>query len=71
MNIEQLEYIIKVAEVNPRFPLHQKASISPNSGISMAITSLEKELGVLKNLQEVKVRNHTYRRRKGNHPESS
>ncbi|MEK4030032.1 MULTISPECIES: LysR family transcriptional regulator [Bacillaceae] len=45
MNIEQLEYIIKVAEVNSISTASEKLHIS-QSGISMAITSLENELGI-------------------------
>ncbi|KOR78617.1 LysR family transcriptional regulator [Peribacillus frigoritolerans] len=45
MNIEQLEYIIKVAEVNSISTASESLHIS-QSGISMAITSLEKELGI-------------------------
>ena len=45
MNIEQLEYIIKVAEKRSISTASESLHIS-QSGISMAITSLEKELGI-------------------------
>lgn len=45
MNIEQLEYIIKVAEMRSISTASESLHIS-QAGISMAITSLEKELGV-------------------------
>jgi DNA-binding transcriptional LysR family regulator len=45
MNIEQLEYIIKVAEMQSISTASESLHIS-QSGISMAITSLEKELGI-------------------------
>lgn len=45
MNIEQLEYIIKVAEMRSISTASENLHIS-QSGISMAITSLEKELGI-------------------------
>lgn len=45
MNIEQLEYIIKVAEMRSISTASESLHIS-QAGISMAITSLEKELGI-------------------------
>lgn len=45
MNIEQLEYIIKVAEMRSISTASESLHIS-QSGISMAISSLEKELGI-------------------------
>jgi DNA-binding transcriptional LysR family regulator len=45
MNIEQFEYIIKVAETRSISSASDSLHIS-QSGISMAITSLEKELGI-------------------------
>ncbi|WP_223587988.1 LysR family transcriptional regulator [Neobacillus bataviensis] len=45
MNIEQLEYIIKVAETSSISTASESLHIS-QAGISMAITSLEKELGI-------------------------
>lgn len=45
MNIEQLEYIIKVAETRSISTASESLHIS-QAGISMAITSLEKELGI-------------------------
>lgn len=45
MNIEQLEYIIKVAEMRSISNASESLHIS-QAGISMAITSLEKELGI-------------------------
>ncbi|MFB3166597.1 LysR family transcriptional regulator [Neobacillus sp. 179-C4.2 HS] len=45
MNIEQLQYIIKVAETRSISNASESLHIS-QAGISMAITSLEKELGI-------------------------
>lgn len=45
MNIEQLEYIIKVAETRSISHASESLHIS-QAGISMAITNLEKELGI-------------------------
>jgi DNA-binding transcriptional LysR family regulator len=45
MNIEQFEYIIKVAEMRSISNASESLHIS-QAGISMAITSLEKELGI-------------------------
>ncbi|WP_153733155.1 LysR family transcriptional regulator [Sporosarcina obsidiansis] len=45
MNIEQLEYIIKVAETRSISNSSESLHVS-QAGISMAITSLEKELGI-------------------------